>query len=167
VCIFNLGKTCFICADKQINYSTKCVECNKSICEVCFVKLSQTECFKVCVSCPFCNCINVKSFDELDSNLNVLLLDKMSVDLHNQKMKLVKTEKYYKTILNNMRSNVIQNTTSGMDYIIYIFKDFFTLEGRKVLKRQEFINYMFQLEGSDAERDEVQELILDDIQSLI
>ena len=151
--------TCFICSDKQINYSTKCSECSKSVCEVCFVKLTQTECLGVCIKCPFCNNVYSKSFDDLDSNVNVNLLKKMSVDLHKQKMLLLDTEKYYKQLLSGMRK--------GIDYLKFIFEDFFILDERKVMKKREFIEYMTSFADNDRERAEIDELISDDIQPLI
>ena len=151
--------TCFICSDKQINYSTKCSECSKSVCEVCFVKLTQTECLGVCIKCPFCNNVYSKSFDDLDSNVNVNLLKKMSVDLHKQKIQLRNTEKYYKQLLSDMRK--------GIDYLKFIFEDFFLYSDRKVMKKREFIEYMTSLADNDRERAEIDELISDDIQPLI
>ena len=153
---------CFICSDKQINYSTKCSECSKSVCEVCFVKLTQTECLGVCIKCPFCNNVYSKSFDDLDSNVNVILLKKMSVDLHKMSVdlhkitfKLHNTEKCLKQLLSGMKK--------GIDYLKFIFEDFFLWSDRKVMKKREFIEYMKSIADNDRERDEVDELISDDI----
>jgi UDP-galactopyranose mutase len=80
--------------EKPINYTTKCKTCKKSCCENCYVKICKlqnviSEKNEVIRSycnykCPFCTNKNIQDISELDSNVNVNIIKRLSKENFNK-----------------------------------------------------------------------------------